>query len=119
MSENDRIEYLNKEIMRKKKEIKNLELFESTIASTLAGGIIIGGTFTIIKNYHVPIIQYLTPALFLSTLLVGSYPCVLVPTRRSLKKKIKYDKEIGEAINELHGYAIEEDKKIMLKKKQI
>lgn len=117
MNDIDRIEYLNQEIMKKRREIKNIELFESTLSTTLAGSIVIGGTFTIIKNYHMPIVQYFTPMLFFSTLLAGSVPCIFFPTRRSLKKKIKYDNEIKQAINELHGYALEENKKMMLKRK--
>ena len=105
LNEDDRIAYLNKEILQKKRSIRNLELFEGTVA--------------IIKNYHIDFIQYLTPTLVLSVLFVGSSPCVLLPTRRAMLKKIKYDKEIKEAMNELHGYALEEDKKLMLKKDKI
>lgn len=119
LNEDDRIAYLNKEILKKKRSIRNLELFEGTVATVLSSSIIISGTFAIIKNYHIDFIQYLTPTLVLSVLFVGSSPCVLLPTRRAMLKKVKYDKEIKEAMNELHGYALEEDKKLMLKKDKI
>ena len=51
-----------------------------------------------------------------ASLFVGGIPSMYLPTERTKNRINKYQLEIKVALDELHGYAIEEDKKRMLKK---
>lgn len=116
MTEEKRINELNRKIIKNQRRIKNLMLFDDIICiGTLSGIVLVDLSFTI-KNYNNPIVQQMSGITLLASVLIGSIPIINLPTKKSIKKREQYREEIITSVNELHGYAIEEDEKIMKKK---
>ena len=116
MEENKRIDKLNKKISRNTRKIKNLRIRDDIIA--FIPMVTLVGTVTVIyfKNCDNMLVKEFYPLMVYASLFVGGIPSMYLPTERTKNRINKYQLEIKVALDELHGYAIEEDKKRMLKK---
>lgn len=116
MTEDQRIDTLNKIIITNQKKLKKMDIIEDGIGLSITSGIIIVSGIFLIKNYDNHIIREMTPIILCSSIITGCIPGICLPTRKSMMKKGQYKKEIINSLNELHGYALEEEKKLMNKK---
>lgn len=116
MNIDDRIENLNKDIIRTSRKIKNIQVFDDIIGITSGVSLIIGiniiGYISIPNNYY-----YLHMPVFQLSILVGILPSINLPTYKTMKKVTLYQEKIRKDIDELHEIALEENKKMIKHKK--
>ena len=117
MEEITKINKLNKQILGNSKKIRNLRIRDDIIG--FIPMITLTGTLTAIylNNSDNFIIKEFYPISFYLSIVIGGIPSAYLPTQRTKNKILKYQLEIKDALDELYGFAIEEDKKRMIMKK--
>ncbi len=113
----EKIGKLNKNIISNKKKIRNLEIRECFFALAPGALLVIGTTgLTICLKSN--LLTSLYPVTLIGSMGIGMIPLgMTVSNEKSQDKRSEYYKEIKTSLNELHSIAIDEDKKIMQKRK--
>ena len=108
-----RIQQLNKKIVKNKHKIRNLNIKDSVIS--LTPGVVLLGTVSAytIANHDNKILIYSYPYLLLLSLGIGVAIAGTISDKKIVKKIEDCETNIEQCMNELHGIALEEDKKIM------
>ena len=116
MKDDKIINNLNVKIIKNKKKIKNLRIRDDIIG--FIPMLILSGTFSAIyfKNYYNYLVNQLYPMTIIVSLIIGGIPSTYLPTEKTKNKIQIYQNEIKDSLDKLHEYAIEEDKKRMIKK---
>lgn len=117
MLEDERIDYLNSRIVTLNKKIKNMNTCNDVIGVfsgiLIFAGIHIGYFSKLSKYYD----NSVYPVVMLCSIGLSAIPSVNLPTYKMMKKKAYYHMEIKESLNELHQFALEEDKRFVKGKK--
>lgn len=114
MNNDERIEYLNNDILKISRKIKNIEIFNDVVGITSGFSLIVG--INTVSLLHIPQnYKYLQMPVLLLSIAIGMVPSINLPTYKTMKKMILYQEKIRNNINELHEIALEENKKMMKK----
>ena len=116
MEENKKIDKLNRKIVHDTKKIRNLYIRNNILVFTPI--VILAGTVTALylNSEDKLLIKEFYPASLYLSFIMGSIPSMYLRTKWTQNKINKYKTEIKDILDELHGFAIEEDKKRMIKK---
>lgn len=119
MEEDIIIQNLNKKIEKDKKRIRNLRIRDDIIGF-IPICILVGTVTTVnLKYYNTFLINQFYPMSVLASIFIGGIPSIYLPTKKTRYKIENYQSEIQGALDELYEFALEEDKKIMIRKKKI
>lgn len=117
MSEEERIDYLNHRIIILNRKIKNINTRDDIIG-ILSGFLIFSGiNIGYIYNLSGYDDSCLYSVVMLCSIGLGMVPGISLPTYKTMKKVALYQMEIKKSIDELHQFALEEDKKMVKIKK--
>lgn len=117
MTEKEKIEYLNDNIIRLNQKIKNINKRDEIVAMSLGLSIILGMNVFAFIYLADPYKNKLYPIIAVASIGLGIVPGISIPTHRTMKKISQYQMEIKSYMNELHGMALEEDKEFEKVKK--